>query len=154
MNDDHLRRELRRCRTREIEEIGPDIKSTATFDLTNSPKNVKIKQIRKSRTEPSFGSYSTHASTDLEMESDFRGCTTEVDSNDSNSDYQSDRLEYTGIALPNDILAFLHIPSSNEKNNERWEPEKQPECTESQNVSGGEKHLHLLAQQNIKVSTG
>jgi hypothetical protein len=67
--------------------------------------------MRKSRTEPSLGSFATYQSSEA-------GCSGSADPGNDTSDfdneiYQITPPEYPGIALPNDLMSFLNIPQMN-----------------------------------------
>ena len=66
--------------------------------------------MRKSRTEPSLGSFATYQSSET-------GCSGSGDPRDGsefdNEIYQITPPEYPGIALPNDLMSFLNIPEMN-----------------------------------------
>ena len=67
--------------------------------------------MRKSRTEPSLGSFATYQSSEA-------GCSGSADQGNDTSDfdneiYQITPPEYPGIALPNDLMSFLNIPQMN-----------------------------------------
>ena len=65
--------------------------------------------MRKSRTEPSLGSFATYQSSETGRSSVGPGDASDFD----NEIYQFTPPEYPGIALPNDLMSFLNIPQMN-----------------------------------------
>ena len=101
--------------------------------------------MRKSRTEPSFSSFSTAHSSDF-ADGDSSG----FEDDDSNSeDFEENNfapIEFPGIALPNDLQAFLHSTTVGVGKNLTWKPVLRRKETFSQIHQGKSLKRSLAAQ--------
>jgi len=154
LNEQQLRRGLSRARSR-AEADHDMLYHTANGNmLKNVARFNKNQSMRKSRTAPSFGSISSTMSTDhIEIE-EYQDPLDEVETTsldgDSASDIQHDSpLEYPGTAMPNDIRNFLNVGSQGDQKGLKWNQPGPDESQNSDNITGGAHHLHLLSQRRV-----
>ena len=118
LNENQVRRERLNDIDRET------LKQTSKFSgiIRQLSFRNKNQSMRKSRTEPSFSSFSSTAHSSDFGDADSSGFEDEDSNSDDFEENNTAPIEFPGIALPNDLQAFLHVTTVGAGKNLTWTP--------------------------------